>query len=370
MADKMSRKLVLQNGQTFYGAPFGAETDALCEIVFNTSMVGYQEISSDPSCVGQAVVMTYPLIGNYGMTDDDQEFRRACVGAMIVRDYNAQPSNFRYAKTLSEILEENGIPGLSGVDTRQITRILRQEGSGPCLITDSGTPEAECMARLAAYKAPHDHVQRVSCKRPWYARTSKPLLNVVAIDCGLKSDIIRRLSDRRVNVTVMPSTVTADEVLAQKPDGLFISNGPGDPKDLPHLVELVRTVRGRSPIFGICLGCELIALSYGADTYKMKTGHRGGNHPIRDLRSGLVEICAQNHGYAIDRESLAGTGLEETHDNLLDSTVEGICCEADQVYAVQYLPDNTTGPKGTDSYFDRFVGIMLENKEKEAANNA
>jgi len=370
MAEKMNRKLVLQSGQTFYGAPFGAETDALCEIVFNTSMVGYQEISSDPSYVGQAVVMTYPLIGNYGMTDEDHEFRRACVGAMIVRDYNAQPSNFRYAKTLSEILEENGIPGLSGVDTRQITRILRQEGAQPCLITHANTPESECMARLGGYKAPHDHVARVSCKRPWYARTAKPLLNVVAIDCGLKSDIIRRLSDRRVNVTVMPSTTTAEEVLAQKPDGLFISNGPGDPKDLPHLIQLITAVRGRFPIFGICLGCELIALSYGADTYKMKTGHRGGNHPIRDLRSGLVEICAQNHGYAIDRDSLSGTDLLETHQNLLDGTVEGISCAHDQVYAVQYHPENTAGPQGTASYFDDFVTLMLENTEKEAANNA
>ena len=277
----LDRKIVLENGTEFYGEGFGAEQDAICEIVFNTSMVGYQEIVSDLSYTDQMVVMTYPLIGNYGITDEDFESKLPMLGGLIVREYNNFPSNFRYTKTLSEILWENNIPAISGVDTRKITRIIRDEGAQKVLITTPQVPRAEALDRLSRYTMPHNAVSRASCKRKWYSRTANPFYNVVAVDCGIKLNIIRKLNAFRCNVTVVPYNVTAEEVRALKPDGVFLSNGPGDPQDVTPVIKLVRQLKGKLPIFGICLGHQMICLAYGGDTYKMKFGHRGGNHPVK-----------------------------------------------------------------------------------------
>lgn len=358
---QLDRKLILEDGSIYCGYGFGANVQRVCEVVFNTSMTGYQELASDPSYTDQFVVMTYPLIGNYGVTDDDFESRNPSIGGMIVRDYNDMPSNFRYTRTLSELLEENGIPGISGVDTRMLTRSIRDGGSRRALLTDDmdmGVEEAQRI--IAATPVPHDAVARVSCKKRWYARTANHRFNVVAVDCGIKLNIIRSLNQKGCNVTIVPCTVTAEEIEFMKPDGVFLSNGPGDPQDVGHVVDLVRRLRGRYPIFGICLGHQMIALAYGARTYKLKFGHRGGNHPVKDLATGKIEMTSQNHSYAVDAHSLAGTPLTVTHVNLLDQTVEGLACVQEHVFSVQYHPESAPGPQDSTHLFDRFIAMMEE----------
>ncbi len=354
------RKLVLENGTEHYGTGFGAPVDAACELVFNTSMAGYQEIVTDPSYTAQAVVMTYPLIGNYGITDEDYETRTPTMGALVVREYNDQPSNFRYTKTLGELLEENGIPAIEGVDTRRIGRMIRAEGSQRALLTDADAPLESCMERIRAYHLPTDSVARVSCKKKWYARTANPRFHVVAVDCGIKLNIIRKLNEFGCNVTVVPYDTPAQTILSFAPDGLFLSNGPGDPEDVGPVIRLVRELRGKLPIFGICLGHQMISLACGAKTYKMKFGHRGGNHPVKDLATGKVEITSQNHSYAVDAASLDGTGLRLTHQNLLDGTAEGVACEESRLFSVQYHPESAPGPQDSVYLFRRFIDLMAK----------
>ncbi len=358
MEKEFDRKIILASGEEFYGYGFGAHTETVNEIVFNTSMVGYQEIISDPSYTGQSVVMTYPIIGNYGITDEDFETKVPTMGGLIVRRYNDCPSNFRYTKTLSEILEENGIPGIEGIDTRRLTRIIRDRGSQNVMITDADTPLEAALEKIKAHEYPKDVVASVSCKKRWYARTTGHKFDVVAVDCGIKHNIIRELNRNGCNVTVVPYNITADEVLKMKPDGLFLSNGPGDPENVTQVIELVRQVRGKLPIFGICLGYQMICLSYGAKTYKLKFGHRGGNHPVKELATGKIEITSQNHSYAVDIESLKGTGLELTHVNLLDNTAEGVVCDRDRIFAVQYHPESAPGPQDSTYLFQRFIASM------------
>ena len=242
-----TKKIVLEDGREFYGYGFGADREAINEIVFNTSMVGYQEIMSDPSYTDQMVVMTYPLIGNYGMTDEDYETKTPTIGGMIVREYNDTPSNFRYTKTLHEVLEEHGIPAISGVDTRALTRIIRDEGSQKVIVTDASTPCEEALQRLRAYEMPHDMVSRVSCRKRWMSRVPNHKWDVVAIDCGIKYNIVRLLNRVGCNVIVMPYNSTAEEVMAFHPDGLVLSNGPGNPEDVKPVIELVKQLRGRPP---------------------------------------------------------------------------------------------------------------------------
>lgn len=361
----MDRKIVLEDGAVYPGFGFGAVTDRVCEIVFNTSMVGYQEIVSDPSYTDQMVVMTYPLIGNYGITDDDYECKNPSIGGMIVCDYNDAPSNFRYTKTLSELLEENGIPGISGIDTRRLTRSIRDLGSRRVIITSIETPTEEALSILRNTPVPHDQVSRVSSKKRWYSRTSNPRFNVVAVDCGMKLNIIRSLNRFGCNVTVVPYDTSAEEIAFMKPDGVFFSNGPGDPEDVTPVIETIRGLRGRYPLFGICLGHQMIALAYGASTYKLKFGHRGGNHPVMRLTDGKIEITSQNHSYAVDESSLTGSGLVVTHRNLLDGTVEGMECAADHVFSVQYHPESAPGPEDSVYLFEKFIANM-----KEVGHNA
>ena len=362
MARRFDRKIILEDGSEYPGFGFGSPEDRVCEIVFNTSMAGYQEIVSDPSYTDQAVVMTYPLIGNYGITDEDYETRFPTLGGLIVGEYNDLPSNFRCTKTLAEILEDYGIPGIEGIDTRKLTRSIRDLGSRRVLITGADTPLEEGLRIIAATPVPHDAVSRVSCRRKWYSRTPNHQYNVVAVDCGIKLNIIRSLNARGCNLTVVPYSTPAEEILAMKPDGLFLSNGPGDPEDVTPVIGLVKALRGRLPIFGICLGHQMIALASGGATYKLKFGHRGGNHPVKNLATGKVEMTAQNHSYAVSADSLAGTGLEITHINLLDGTVEGLRCPADRMFSVQYHPESAPGPQDSAYLFDEFIESMGEAK--------
>ena len=357
------KKIILENGMEFYGYGFGSNKQAINEIVFNTSMVGYQEIISDPSYTDQMVCMTYPLIGNYGMTDDDYETRIPTMGGLIVREYNDLPSNFRYTKTLSEVLDEYDIPGISGVDTRMITRIIRNEGSQKVMICDADKPYDEAYAELKAYVIPTDMVSRVSCKKRWYSRTPNHKYDVVAIDCGIKLNIVRKLNEKGCNVTVVPFDTPADEILKLRPDGLFLSNGPGDPENVQPVINLVKELHGKLPIFGICLGHQMISLALGAKTFKMKFGHRGGNHPVLNLETGKIEITSQNHSYAVDVDSLENTPLTLTHKNLLDNTAEGVESKDDKLFSVQYHPESAPGPQDSAYLFDKFIDLMAKEAE-------
>lgn len=357
-----NRKLILEDGEEYYGYGFGDDSDKVCEIVFNTSMVGYQEIISDPSYTYQAVVMTYPLIGNYGMADDDYETKIPTLGALIVREYNDEPSNFRSRKTLSQIMKEYKIPGVQGVDTRKLTRSIRDIGSRKVLITDVSTPIDEGLEILKNTCIPFDAVERVSRKSIYIYEALTEKYRIVAIDCGMKENIIRSLNKRGCTVTVVPWNTPVQKITALNPDGVFISNGPGDPTDVPQTIETVKKLIGKYPIFGICLGHQIISLAYGAKTYKLKFGHRGANHPVRNLETNKIEITSQNHSYAVEADSLKDTDLTVTHVNLLDNTVEGVKCDKDKAFSVQYHPESAPGPQDSEYLFDRFIKIMEEER--------
>lgn len=352
------RKLILEDGTEYLGQGFGAKCTRVAEIVFNTSMAGYQEIVSDPSYTDQAIVFSYPLIGNYGVADEDFESRRISPSAVIVRDINDNPSNFRWASTLPDLLEENSVPGISGVDTRKLVRSIRDIGARRCVLGDAGLSVSEGLLLITKTPVPHDAVRRCSCAKKWYSRTSNPLFHVVAIDCGMKTNIVRMLNKNRCNVTIVPFDTSGEDILSLRPDGVLISNGPGDPEDVPEVIETLRRLRGRVPMFGICLGHQLLSLSYGARTYKLKFGHRGGNHPVRELATGKIAITSQNHSYAVEEKSLSGTGLSVSHINLLDGTVEGVRCEEDRVFSVQYHPESAPGPQDCGELFMKFTDFM------------
>ena len=360
MAKQFDRKVVLENGREFYGYGFGANREVIHEIVFNTSMVGYQEIVADPSFANQMVCMTYPLIGNCGITDEGADVKETMLGGMIVREYNDQPSNFSYVKTLAETLEEENIPGISGLDTRALTRLIRREGTMKAMITRADKPLEECLAEIRAYELPRDGVRKASCVRRWYSRTANPKFRVVAIDCGIKLSMVRKMNHKGINVTVVPHDTSAEEILELKPDGLFISNGPGNPVDAPCVVETIRQLRGKLPMFGVGLGLQLIALAFGAKTYKMKHGHCGGTHTVKMLKDGRMEVNSQNHFYAVCGESAKAAGLNVTAVNLMDETVEAIECLEENVFAIQYYADAAQGPDKTFDPFDDFLALMKQ----------
>ena len=326
-------------------------------------MVGYQEIISDPSYTYQAVVMTYPLIGNYGMADDDYETKTPTIGALVVREYNDEPSNFRSSATLSQVMQKYKIPGIYGVDTRKLTRSIRDYGSRKAFITDASTTLEAGLKILADTSIPTNAVSKVSCQEISVVCPEKERFHVVAIDCGMKMNIVRSLTARGCKVTIVPWCTSADTIKEFKPDGIFISNGPGDPTDVTQTIDTIRSLTGKFPIFGICLGHQIISLAYGAKTYKLKFGHRGGNHPVRNLETNKIEITSQNHSYAVDANSLDGTGLTVTHINLLDHTIEGVKCEKDKVFSVQYHPESAPGPQDSAYLFDRFLKLMEEEKD-------
>lgn len=355
---KFDRKLILEDGSEYYGYGFGAEIESITEIVFNTAPVGYQEIISDPSYTYQTVVMAYPLIGNYGIAEEDFETEVPTIGGIVVRDYNDRPSNFRSKYPLAEILKTYGIPGISGIDTRKLVRSIRDLGSRKGLITGIDTSLEEGLDKLRNYKIPENAVAVVGRKQKQEYRVSNAKYHVTAIDCGMKQNIIRCLNRLGCNVTVFPWNTSLEEIERSKPDGIFLSNGPGNPTDVPSVIGLVKQLRGKYPIFGICLGHQIIALAYGAKTYKLKFGHRGGNHPVKNLRTGKIEITSQNHSYAVDKDSISHTRLEITHLNLLDQTVEGVACEEENVFCVQYHPESAPGPQDSRYLFEQFIEKM------------
>lgn len=353
--DQLSdRKLILEDGSVYEGYGFGSMNDKFAELVFNTSMVGYQEILSDLSYTDQAVVMTYPVIGNYGICADDFESDDPGLSGMIVRDICNSPSNFRCAGTLSETMEKYDIAGLSGVDTRQITRHIRDVGSMKALITSSDTDTEEAVQKLKDHKWATDQVSRASTKSTYTINPSSDKKPIVVIDCGIKKNILRMLGQREYPLVVVPWNTDAETIMKYAPAGVFISNGPGDPASCIPTIETMRRLIGKLPIFGICLGHQIISLAYGAKTYKLKFGHRGGNHPVKDLSTGRIEMTSQNHSYAVVPQSLAETRLKVTHINLLDETVEGVKCDADNLFSVQYHPESAPGPCDSGYLFDRF----------------
>ncbi len=354
-----SRKLIMQDGSEYVGYGFGEDTgNRVCELVFNTSPVGYQEIMSDPSYTDQFVTMAYPLIGNYGINRDDNETKHPTIGGFVVRDYNDRPSNFRSGETLSQTLKRLGIPGITGVDTREIVRKIRNTGTRKALITDASTTAEEGLKIIEETVLKPDAVSRVSRKFVENYITVGAKYHIAALDFGMKENILRSFLNRGCSVTVFPWNATAEDVEAVRPDGIFLSNGPGDPEDVKEAIELVRTLRGKYPIFGICLGHQIISLACGAKTYKLKFGHRGGNHPVRNLETGRTDITSQNHSYAVDENTLEGTGLVVTHKNLLDDTVEGVRCSRDRIFSVQYHPESCPGPHDASYLFDEFLSLM------------
>ena len=373
---KKNRKLILEDGSVYEGYGFGDDSERVLELVFNTSMVGYQEIISDPSYTDQAVVMTYPLIGNYGINEEDYESQTPTIGGLVVREYNDNPSNFRCSHTLNEVMIKYEIVGICGVDTRQITRKLRDKGSMKAMITDIEVNNDEALGILNMVELSHNAVSRVTSKSIWKADMVSPIprpsllaerkLHVVAIDCGMKQNILRSLLGKGLKVTVVPYDTDVETIEALKPDGIFISNGPGDPEDAVPVIEAIRELKGKYPIFGICLGHQILSLAYGARTYKLKFGHRGGNHPVKNLNTGKIEITSQNHSYAVDADSIAGTSLEVTHINLLDNTIEGVCCTRDRAFGVQYHPESCPGPQDSDYLFGQFI----DNMKRGCVNNA
>ncbi len=380
--------LVLEDGKTFHGEGFGAPGTKVGEVCFNTSMTGYQEVLTDPSYFGQIVAMTYPLIGNYGIIPDDDESSRPWVSGFVVEEAAEQPSNWRSEKSLGDYLTDNGIVGIQGIDTRALTKHLRDKGAmKACVTSERMTPEAaKALALEGAGVVGMDFVREVSTKNAydwdpgdklsaaWLPKGAPadapppPALPsiehfVVAYDYGLKINQLRLLRQHGFRVKVVPATTTAEEVLALKPDGIFLSNGPGDPAALDYAHKAVHGLLGKKPIFGICLGHQILGHAFGGKTFKLKFGHRGGNQPVKDLQTGKVEITSQNHGFAVDPESLPAN-VEVTHINLNDGTCEGLRHKEWPVFSVQYHPEAAPGPHDAEPFFERFRKLISETKQQ------
>lgn len=362
----MKAILALENGMVFEGIACGAEGETYGELVFNTSMTGYQEILTDPSYAGQIVTMTYPLIGNYGVNSEDVESRKPFAEGFVMRECCKTPSNWRAEKSLPQYLQENGIVGIEGVDTRKITRVLRTEGSKKSVISTVDL-DADSLVQKAINSRDmlgSDYVKAVTIDQAyeWNPGETKRF-RVVAFDYGVKYNSLRRLSEVGCSVVVLPATATAEEALGHDPDGVYLSNGPGDPAALPYIYPTVqRLMDEKLPIFGICLGHQILGHALGGHTYKLKFGHRGGNQPVMNHHTGKVEISSQNHGFAVNPESLDPAIARVTHTNLNDGTVEGLEHVELPVFGVQYHPEASPGPHDSAYLFDRFVGLMEKRK--------
>lgn len=396
MTTKKKAMLALEDGKVFQGYNFGAEGENTGEVVFNTGMTGYQEVLTDPSYHRQIVTMTYPLIGNYGINPEDFESDRPYVAGFVVKEYCPYPSNFRSSESLGDFLARYGVIGIEGIDTRELVRILRNKGAMRGIISTVDLDPASLVARAKA--APlmtgADLASEVSTREPYYvvetpesaarhaglrhikeyhaefARISReefarvPLPLVVAFDYGIKYNILRKLVARGVKVMVAPSRTTAAEVLALDPDGIFLSNGPGDPEAVGYAIETIRELAGKKPLFGICLGHQLLGLALGGKTFKLKFGHRGENQPVMDSTTCKVEISSQNHGFAVLPGSIPGDGSVITHLNLNDNTVEGLHSGHLKAFSVQYHPESSPGPHDSDYLFDRFIDLVKAEKVK------
>lgn len=356
----MQARLLLEDGTLFTGKAFGSEGESTGEVVFNTGITGYQEVISDPSYCGQIVTMTFPLVGNYGITRDDFEAVRPFIHGFVVRRHEVVPSNWRTEYTLDNLLKEYGIVGISDIDTRMLTRILRHHGTMKGILTTSNKPVEELKEMLGLSPLMTDQVARVSTKSVFSCPGDKE--RIVLVDYGAKSGILRDLTKRGCDVVVVPHDATADQIRRLNPDGIQLSNGPGDPKDVPHAVETIRELLGEYPIFGICLGHQLFALACGADTEKLKFGHRGGNHPVKELATNRCYITSQNHGYTVKEDSIEGTDLIVTHINNNDRTIEGLKHAKYPAFTVQYHPEAAPGPFDSTYLFDQFIEMIREHK--------
>ena len=363
----MKARLLLEDGTLFEGKAFGSEGETAGEVVFNTGMTGYQEVLSDPSYCGQIVTMTYPLIGNYGIHRDDFESMRPWIRGLVVRKHESSPSHWKTKANLEQLLKEYGILGISGIDTRMLTRILRRHGTMRGLLTTGDEPLAELKERLAAMPAVRQPVALVSTPRAY--RCPGAGRRIVLVDFGCKLGILRELAARGCDVVVVPHDATAEQIRAYSPDGILLSNGPGDPKDVPYAIVTIRELlEGEDiPIFGICLGHQLLALACGADTGKLTFGHRGANHPVKELATGRCLITSQNHGYTVLEDSIAATDLVVTHINNNDSTVEGLRHRYLPAFSVQFHPEASPGPYDSNGLFDRFLELI---REHQAARRA
>ena len=356
--EPMKAFLILEDGHVFTGTAIGADKEIISEIVFNTSMTGYLEVMTDPSYAGQAVCMTYPLIGNYGICYEDQESRKPWIDGFIVRELSRIPSNFRSVDTIQHFLEKHDIPGIAGIDTRALTKILREKGTMNGMITVNENYNLdEIIPRLKAYTT-GKVVEKVTCQEKDVLKGKGP--KVALMDFGAKRNIARSLNERGCQVTIYPALTSAEEILADHPDGIMLSNGPGDPKECTTIIEEIRKLYASDvPIFAICLGHQLMALATGGDTHKMKYGHRGGNHPVKDLATGRVYISSQNHGYVVDAEALEKKGIAKpAFVNVNDGTNEGMAYEGKNIFTVQFHPEACPGPQDSSYLFDRFMEMM------------
>ena len=354
--EQMKAFLILEDGTVFTGTSIGSTRDMISEIVFNTSMTGYLEVLTDPSYAGQAVVMTYPLIGNYGITPD-MESLKAWPDGYIVRELSRMPSNFRCEGTIQDFLKKYDIPGIAGVDTRALTKILREKGTMNGMITTNENYDLdEVISKLKNYKV-EGVVSKVTCAEKYVLEgTGK---KVALLDLGAKKNIAKSLNDRGCEVTVYPADTTAEEIIASNPDGIMLSNGPGDPAECTSIIkEIKKLYETDIPIFAICLGHQLMALATGGTTYKLKYGHRGGNHPVKDLSTGKVYISSQNHGYAVDGTSIDPKVAKEAFINVNDGTNEGLAYEGKNIFTVQFHPEACPGPLDSGYLFDRFMDMM------------
>ena len=353
----MKAFLILEDGHVFTGTSIGSNREIISEIVFNTSMTGYLEVLTDPSYAGQAVVMTYPLIGNYGICHEDMESGKPWIDGYIVRELSRIPSNFRSKDTIQHFLTEHDIPGIAGIDTRALTKILRESGTMNGMITTNENYNLEeVLPKLKAYTC-GKVVEKVTCQKADTMENAG--YRVALLDLGAKKNIARSLHQRGCQVTIYPAGTSAQEIIESNPDGIMLSNGPGDPKECTSVIEEIRKLYETDiPIFAICLGHQLMALATGADTYKLKYGHRGGNHPVKDLETGRVYISSQNHGYAVDVNSLNPQMAVPAFENVNDKTNEGLRYVGKNIFTVQFHPEACPGPQDSGYLFDRFIKMM------------